>query len=87
MTRMENLQPNLDEQARQDAVYEAAMRSVQASQVETERQGYVVMSAAMGWGEGSLGDGVFGKLSHAAKLFMIAFACALPPVMVWYYLL
>ena len=87
MTRMENLQPNLDEQARQDAVYEAAMRSVNAEARETERQGYVVMSAAMNWGEGSLGDGLFGKASHAAKLFMIGFACALPPEMVWYVLL
>ena len=87
MTRMDNLQPNLDEQARQDAVYDAALRSVKASQMAQERQGYVVMSAAMGWGEGSLGNGVFGKISHAAKLFMIAFACALPPVLVWYYLL
>ena len=87
MTRMENLQPNLDEQARQDAVYEAAMQSLNAKARETERQGYVVMSAAMNWGEGSLGDGVFGKVSHAAKLFMIGFACVLPPLMVWIVLL
>ena len=87
MTRMENLQPNLDEQTRQDAVYEAAMASINRSKREQERQGYVVMSAAMNYGEGALGDGWFGKASHAAKLFMIFFACALPPAMVWYYLL
>ena len=87
MTRMENLQPNLDEQARQDAVYERAMRSIQMDRMKTERGGYVVMSAAMNYGEGALGNGWFGKASHAAKLFMIAFACALPPVLVWYYLL
>lgn len=87
MTRMENLQPNLDEQARQDAVYERAMRSIQMEKMKLERSGYVVMSAALNYGEGALGNGWFGKASHAAKLFMITFACALPPVMVWYYLL
>ncbi|MEM9871007.1 MAG: hypothetical protein AAF822_07100 [Pseudomonadota bacterium] len=87
MTRMENLQPDLDEQARQDAVYEAAVRSLNAKERATEQQGYVVMAAAMNWGEGSLGDGLFGKLSHAAKLFMIAFACATPPLLVWIVLL
>lgn len=87
MTQMQNLQPDLDEQARQDAVYENAMRSISASRTETEKHGYVVMSAAMGWGEGALGDGIFGKVSQAARLFMIAFACALPPVMVWVVLL
>ncbi len=87
MTRMEDLQPNLDEQARQDAVYQAAMQSMQQKQREQERQGYVVMSAAMNWGEGSLGDGVFGKVSHAAKLFMITFACVTPPLLVWVVLL
>lgn len=87
MTRMENLQPNLDEQARQDAVYERAMRSIQMEKMKLERSGYVVMSAALNYGEGALGNGWFGKASHVAKLFMIAFACALPPVMVWYYLL
>ena len=87
MTRMDNLQPDLDEQARQDAVYERAMKSIQMERMKRERSGYVVMSAAMNYGEGAMGDGWFGKASHAAKLFMIAFACALPPVMVWYYLL
>ena len=87
MTRMENLQPNLDEQARQDARYHAAMASINRTKIERERQGYVVMSAAMNYGEGALGDGRFGKVSHAAKLFMIAFTCALPVVLVWAYLL
>lgn len=87
MTRMENLQPDLDEQARQDAVYQAAMSSINAARRETERQGYIVIGGAMTYGEGALGNGLFGKVSHAAKLFMIAFACALPPFMVWYVLL
>lgn len=87
MTNMEDLQPQLDEQTRQDQVYEAAMRSINASKRDEERYGYAVMSAAMGWGEGSLGDGTFGKVSHAAKLFMIAFGCAVPPFLVWWVLL
>ncbi len=40
MTNMENLQPKLDEQARQDQAYETAMRSIQAANRNTERQGY-----------------------------------------------
>ena len=87
MTRMEDLQPNLDEQQRMDARYQAAMASIQREKIAREKSGYVVMSAAMNYGEGALGDGLFGKVSHAAKLFMIAFACALPVVFVWVYLL
>ncbi|MFL4468885.1 hypothetical protein ACERZ8_03000 [Tateyamaria armeniaca] len=87
MTRMENLQPDLDEQARQDAVYERAMSSINASRREVERKGYVVMGGAMSYGEGALGDGWFGKISHGAKLFMIAFGCAVPPFLVWWVLL
>ncbi|MEL6618290.1 MAG: hypothetical protein AAFP16_05395 [Pseudomonadota bacterium] len=87
MTRMENLQPNLDEQARQDARYQAAMASINRSKVEQEKQGYVVMAAMMSYGEGALGDGWFAKVSHGAKLFCIAFAFAVPPLMVALYLL
>lgn len=32
------------------------------------------------------GDELLGKVSYAAKLFMIAFACALPALLVWSYL-
>ena len=87
MTRMEDLQPDLDAQERMDARYQAAMASINRKKIEQERQGYAVMSAVMGYGEGSIGDGWFGKISHAAKLFMIAFAFALPVVLVWSYLL
>ena len=87
MTRMEDLQPDLDEQTRQDAVYQAAMQSLNASKRDRERNGYAVMSGAMGFGEGALGDGLFGKTAHAAKLFMIAFGCAVPPFLVWWVLL
>lgn len=83
MSIMENMQPDLEEQARQDAVYEAAMSSISGKQRVQERDGYVVMSAAMGWGEGSLGDGLFGKASRAAKLFMVFFACAAPVALMY----
>ena len=87
MTRMENLQPDLDEQARQDAVYQAAMSSINASKRKQERNGYALMSGVKGYGEGALGDGVFAKTSKAAQLFMIAFGCAVPPFLVWWVLL
>ncbi|WP_299547714.1 hypothetical protein [uncultured Tateyamaria sp.] len=87
MTHMENLQPSLDEQARQDARYHAAMASINRAKMGRERQGYVVMAAAMNYGESALGNGRFAKVSHAAKLFMIAFTCMLPVVFVWAYLL
>ena len=87
MTNMENLQPHLDEQTRQDQIYDAAMLSLQAAKRDDERNGYAVMSAAMGYGEGSIGDGVFAKVTHGAQLFCIAFACAAPPFLVWHVLL
>jgi len=87
MTNMENLQPKLDEQARQDQAYETAMRSIQAANRNTERQGYAIIAGVMGYGEGALGTGIFGRISHAAQLFCIAFACAAPPLLVWYVLL
>ena len=87
MTNMENLQPNLDEQTRQDQVYDAAMMSLKAAKRDQERSGYAVMSAAMGYGNGAMGDGLFAKISHGAQLFCIAFACAAPPLLVWVVLL
>lgn len=87
MTNMENLQPQLDEQTRQDRVYDSAMLSLKAAKRDDERQGYAVMSAAMVYGAGSLGDGVFAKISHGAQLFCIGFACAAPPLLVWIVLL
>ena len=83
---MDNLQPELDEQARQDAVYERAMASINREKMKRERNGYMVIGGAMNYGESALGDGWFAKISHAAKLLCIAFAFAVPPLMVWLYL-
>lgn len=87
MTRMDDLQPDLAEQARQDEIYQTAMLSINASKREVERKGYVVMGGAMSYGAGALGDGLFAKVNQGAKLFMIAFGCAVPPFLVWWVLL
>ena len=87
MTNMENLQPQLSEQSRQDQVYDAALLSIKAAERSKERGGYAVMSAAMGYGEGAMGNGVLAKVSKGAQLFCIAFACAAPPLLVWIVLL
>lgn len=87
MTNMQDLQPQLDEQTRQDQVYETAMRSLNATRRRKERNGYAVISAAMGYGAGSRGDGIFAKISHGAQLFCIGFAFAVPPLLVWHVLL
>lgn len=84
---MPDMQKRLDEKARQERVYAAAMTSINGSKRGTERQGYTVIAAAMNYGEGALGSGWFGKISHGAQLFCIAFACAAPPLLVWYVLL
>lgn len=63
------------------------MASINREEAAQEKSGYAVMAAAMTYGEGSIGDGLFGEVSHAAKLFMIGFACVLPVVLVWRYLL
>jgi hypothetical protein len=41
------------------------------------------MAAALGYGEGALGKGKFGKISHAAKLFCIGFAFLVPSLLLW----
>lgn len=87
MSRMKNRQPDLIEQARFDARYQAAMASLNAKRRVQERNGYAVMAAAMSYGEASLGNGRFAKITHAAKLGCILFAFATPPALVWHLLL
>jgi hypothetical protein len=45
------------------------------------------MAAVMGYGEASLGEGGFAKVSHAAQLFCIGFAFLAPCLLVWHVLL
>ncbi|MEM8578110.1 MAG: hypothetical protein AAGF60_09690 [Pseudomonadota bacterium] len=87
MTNMEELDSKLSEAERQQQVHDVAMQSLAAERMKTERAGYAVMSAAMNYGEASTGGGLLGKVTHGAQLFCIAFACAVPPFLVWYVLL
>ena len=87
MSNMENLDTALTEKERQSAVYARAMESISAERRKSEAQGYAVLSSALGYGEGALGTGMFGKISHAAKLFCILFAMLTPSLLIWTYLL
>jgi hypothetical protein len=87
MSNMENLETQLNERERQAAVYAEAMKSVQSEKRRQEAQGYAVLAGALGYGEGALGKGKFGKITHAAKLFLIAFAFLTPSLLIWQVLL
>lgn len=87
MTNMENLETQLGEKERQQHVYEQALNSINANKTRRSASGYAVMAAAIGYGEGSMGSGKFGKISHAAKLFCIGFAFLVPSLLVWRVLL
>ena len=87
MSNMENLKTQLSEKERQAVVYEEAMRSIKAEKTRREARGYAVLSSALGYGEGSLGTGKFGKITHGAKLFLIGFGFLAPSLLVWHVLL
>ncbi|MEE4188580.1 MAG: hypothetical protein V2I76_09075 [Roseobacter sp.] len=87
MSNMENLDTQLSEKERQLRVYEASLASIKSERTKREAGGYAVMAAALGYGEGALGQGRFGKISHGAKLFCIAFAFLVPSLLVWQVLL
>ncbi len=87
MSNMENLDTQLSEKERQMHVYEESVAAIKMEQTKREAGGYAVMAAAIGYGEGALGEGRFGKVSHAAKLFCIGFAFLVPSLLVWRVLL
>ncbi len=87
MSNMENLETQLSEKERQQQVNQTALRSIKAMDTRRAARGYAVMAAALGYGEGALGRGTFGKISHAAKLFCIGFAFLLPSLLIWRVLL
>lgn len=87
MTNMENMNKQLADHAHRDAVYTAAMADIARENAKREANGYAVMAAALGYGESANGTGVFGKVSHAAKLFCILFAMLAPSLLIWGYLL
>ncbi|MEM6888469.1 MAG: hypothetical protein AAF636_10065 [Pseudomonadota bacterium] len=82
MSNMENLEQQLSEQARQSAVFEAAVAEIENNKRRKSAQGYAVIAGAMGYGKGSLGGGLFGKTTHGAKLFLIGFAFLLPSLLI-----
>ncbi|WP_300060927.1 hypothetical protein [uncultured Roseobacter sp.] len=87
MSNMENLDLQLSEHERQSRVNERAVSSIKSRQRRREARGYAVMAGFLGYGEGALGEGKFGKISHAAKLFCIGFAFLVPSLLVWRVLL
>lgn len=87
MSKMENLETDLSEKERQSIVNARALQSIRQSNIKREAQGYAVLSGALGYGEGALGQGMFGKISHAAKLFCIGFAFLAPSLLIWHVLL
>lgn len=82
MSNMENLDKELSERERQARVYERSIASIREKDLKKEASGYGVMSTVLGYGEASEGDGAFGKISHVAKLFCIAFAGLAPCLLV-----
>lgn len=87
MSNMENLETQLSEKQRQMKVYEQSLASLNVEHRKRTAGGYAVMAAAIGYGEGSLGNARFGKISHGAKLFCIGFAMLVPSLLVWRVLL
>lgn len=87
MTNMENMNKQLQEHTRLDDIYQASIASIEAEKVKREAQGYVMIGGAMAYGEGALGTGLFGKISHGAKLFCILFAMLAPSLLIWQVLL
>jgi enamine deaminase RidA (YjgF/YER057c/UK114 family) len=70
-----------DETARRDAVYDDAIRSIAQARTRRAAAGHAWMAAAMGYGAGSTGTGLFGRISHIAKLFCIGFAFLAPSLL------
>ncbi|NNK77394.1 MAG: hypothetical protein HKP40_01650 [Litoreibacter sp.] len=58
-----------------------ALASIEAKNRQREAASYSVIGGAMAYGSGSLGTGLFGKISSGAKWFCIWFAMILPVIM------
>jgi len=61
----------------------AALASIEASKRSSEAAGYAVIGGAMAYGDGALGDGIFAKVSGAAKWFVLWFAMIVPVYLFW----
>lgn len=80
---MENSDAQQSEAERQQAVYETARASIAEKHRVAPAAGHVVMASFMGYGESALGNGIFAKVSHGAKLFCILFAMLVPSLLIW----
>jgi hypothetical protein len=78
MSNMENLDAALEESQRRDAAFREAVRNIETDDNRRMARGHALMAMAMSYGSASQGSGLFGKLSHAAQLFCIAFAFVAP---------
>ncbi|MGC3938458.1 hypothetical protein ACOTTU_11710 [Roseobacter sp. EG26] len=87
MSNMESLESQLSEKERQMRVNGRALAGIEAEKRQKEARGYAVMASVLGYGEGALGNGSFGKVSHIAKLFCIGFAMLAPSLLIWQVLL
>ncbi|MEP2641277.1 hypothetical protein [Roseobacter sp.] len=83
MSNMESLEGQLTEQERRARVTQTALTSIHGQDRSQEAAGYALMAAFAGYGDGALGSGGFGKVSHAAKLFCILFAMLVPSLLIW----
>lgn len=83
MSNMESLEVQLNEKERQEKTFNKAVARINAEKRLKEANGYAVMSAVFGYGDGALGDGKLAKISHGAKLFCIGFAFLLPSLLMW----
>lgn len=87
MSNMQNLETQLDEKERQNQVYHNAVAQIRSDELRKAAGGHGIMAAALGYGESAMGNGTFGKISHAAKLFCIGFAFLVPSLLIWRVLL
>ncbi|MBC6407996.1 MAG: hypothetical protein GDA40_07695 [Rhodobacteraceae bacterium] len=80
---MEALSVEFEEASRRKAGYEAALDHRKTLSTHKVARGHALMSMIMGYGSAVSDNTVFAHLSHAALLFCIAFACAVPVLPIW----
>ncbi|MCF6445563.1 hypothetical protein [Nereida sp. MMG025] len=82
MTNMENMDAQMAEKERQQAVYERAMAELNAAPRPRAIKTYVTSDVKT---EEPLmfSEGMLGSMAHSAQLFCIAFAMITPIVFLW----
>lgn len=69
--------------ARRSQKTQAALASIEASRRRSAAAGYAMIGGAMAYGEGSLGEGRFARLSSGARWFCLWFAMIAPVYLFW----